>query len=202
MYNLKDLLAEYKRQTHQTNDYIAEQCGVNKSTVSRWCRGHTKKISSSTLEKLANLLQLDPDDLSSSSFAGLQFEKPILGTVKAGYGLFAEQNLDGYVGVSQEDYNSGDYFLRVSGDSMIGEKIHDQDLLYVKAVDDVPSGTIAVVLIGGDEVSVKKLIKKKDYWILQAANPNVEPRIFTLQEVEETPVRVIGKVLYARSEIA
>jgi repressor LexA len=132
----------------------------------------------------------------------MQLEKPILGTVKAGYGLFAEQNLDGYVNVSQEDYNNGDYFLRVSGDSMIGEKIHDQDLLYVKAMDDVPSGTIAVVLIGGDEVSVKKLIKKKDYWILQAANPNVEPRIFTLQEVEETPVRVIGKVLYARSEIA
>jgi repressor LexA len=200
MYNLKDLLAEYKRQTHQTNDYIAEQCGVNKSTVSRWCRGHTKKISSATLEKLAALLQLDPDDLSS--FSGMQLEKPILGTVKAGYGLFAEQNLDGYVNVSQEDYNNGDYFLRVSGDSMIGEKIHDQDLLYVKAMDDVPSGTIAVVLIGGDEVSVKKLIKKKDYWILQAANPNVEPRIFTLQEVEETPVRVIGKVLYARSEIA
>lgn len=197
--NIESLLMEYKRQTGATNDYIAEKTGVTKSTVSRWCRGQIKKVSGVTLEKLAELLNMDPEDFTR--IVEFNYEKPILGTVKAGYGLMAEENLDGYQAVSEEDFSKGDYFLRVSGDSMIGERIHDQDLIYVKACHDVPNNTIAVMLIEKEEVSVKKLIKKKDFWILQAANPNVEPRIYTLKEVEELPVEVIGKVIYAKSEI-
>lgn len=197
--NIKDLLNEYKRQTNCTNDFIAEKTGVTKSTVSRWCRGQIRRISPATMTKLADLLQIDPDDLTRIS--GLAYEKPILGVVKAGYGLLAEENLEGYQEVSEEDYAKGDYFLRVTGDSMIGAKIHDQDLVYVKQTSDVPSGTIAVVLIGGDEVSVKKVIKKDNYWILQAANPAVEPRVYSLKEVAELPVQIIGKVLYSQSTI-
>lgn len=197
--NIKELLNEYKRQTNVTNDYIAQYTGVTKSTVSRWCRGQIKRISPETLDKLSEMLGVDLEDLTRISEFAL--EKPILGTVKAGYGLLAEENLEGYAEVTQADYNKGDYFLRVTGNSMIGAKIHDQDLLYVKSCQDVPNGSIAVVLIGGDEVSVKKLVKKPDYWVLQAANPDVDPRVFTLKEVEELPVQVIGRAIYARSEL-
>ena len=80
--------------------------------------------------------------------------------------------------------------------------IHDGDLLYVKQCTDLPSGSIAVLLIGGEEVTVKKLIKKDRYWILQAANAAVEPRVYTLQEVEETPVQIIGRAVYSRTELS
>ena len=54
---------------------------------------------------------------------------------------------------------------------MTGAHIHDQDLIYVKQCDDVKSGTIAVILIGNTEVTVKRIIKKEPFLILEAANP-------------------------------
>ena len=197
--NIKEILQEYKRQNHVTNDVIANRLGVTKSTVSRWCSGQTKRISPDTMEKLSHLLNLDLEQLTRiSEFA---FEKPLLGVVKAGYGLLAEENLEGYISVSEDDYHKGDYFLRVDGDSMIHAKINNGDLLYVQACNDDPSGTIAVVLIEHEEVSVKRVIKKEKYMLLEAANPDVETRVYTYKEVEQLPVEVIGKVLYARTEI-
>ena len=43
---------------------------------------------------------------------------------------------------------------------MTGAKIHDNDLIYVKQCHDVPNGTIAVVLIEREEVTIKRIIKK------------------------------------------
>lgn len=199
MINLAEVLNQYKRQNRITNDYIAEQCGVSKSTVSRWCNGKILRIAPPTLEKLSRMMGLNLEDMTKISSYAL--ERPILGNVKAGYGLLAEENIDGYVEVSQKDYDRGDYFLRVEGDSMEGANIHNGDLLFVKSCTDVPSGSIAVLLIGGEEVTVKKLIKKENYWVLQAANPYIEPRVYTLEQVATTPVQIVGKALYSRTDL-
>lgn len=198
--NIPEALNQFKHDNNLTNDYIANYCGVTCSTVSRWCNGKIRKIAPETLAKLAEMLNIDLEDMNR--IRGLQLKRPILGTVKAGYGLLADENIDGYVEVSESDYSKGDYFLRVTGDSMKDAHIHDGDLLYVKQCTDLPSGSIAVLLIGGEEVTVKKLIKKDRYWILQAANAAVEPRVYTLQEVEETPVQIIGRAIYSRTELS
>ncbi len=196
--NIPQLLNEFKRQNNLTNDYIADYCGVTRSTVSRWCNGKIRRIAPEALEKIGEMLNVSFDDLTSiSKFA---FTRPILGEVKAGYGLYADENIEGYAKVSEDDYNRGDFFLRVVGDSMKGAHIHDGDLLYVRQCVDLPSGTIGIFLIGGEEVTVKKLIKKEDYWILQAANDEIEPRVFTLREVQELPVQVLGRAIYCRTE--
>ena len=83
---LKDLLNEYKCRMSVTNDYIAEHVGVNKSTVSRWMKGETKVMKPAVIEKLSYLLGTDVESLLKNSD---RFEKPLLGTAKAGYGLFA-----------------------------------------------------------------------------------------------------------------
>ena len=185
---IQDLLNQYKRQNNITNDYIADYCGVTKSTVSRWCTGKIRRIAPETLEKLTRISQLAP-------------EKPILGTVKAGYGLLAEENLEGYIGVSEDEDRQGDYFLRVTGDSMKDAHIHDGDLLFVKSCKDVTSGSIAVLLIGGEEVTVKKLVKKPDAWILHAANEEVEDKEYSLQDIVSLPVQIIGKAIYSKTEL-
>lgn len=197
--NLKEILNEYKRQNNVTNAYIAQQIGVSKSTVSRWIAGTIKKVQPEYQEKLAHLLGINPDDFTQ--IAKYKYEKPILGDVKAGYGLWAEQNIQGYEQVNEKEYNQGDYFLRVRGDSMDGAHIHDGDLLYVKKVNDVSSGTIAVVLIENEEVTVKRIIKKNGLLILEAANANIETRYFSEKEVEDLPVQIIGKAIYSKSEL-
>ncbi|MDO4467639.1 MAG: XRE family transcriptional regulator [Bacillota bacterium] len=155
---LRELLKMYKEKMNVTNDYIAEQVGVNKSTVSRWLKEDMKVMKPEVIERLSYLLGVDVESLIKDTNT---FQKPILGVAKAGYGLFAEENLEGYENVSKKDFYRGDYFLRISGDSMTGAHIHDQDLIYVKQTDIVPNGSIAVILIGNEEVTVKRLIKKE-----------------------------------------
>lgn len=197
--NIPQVLNEFKRQNNLTNDYIADYCGVTRSTVSRWCNGKIRRIAPEALEKISEMLGISLDDLTSIS--RFSYTRPILGEVKAGYGLLADENIEGYAKVSEEDYYRGDFFLRVVGDSMKGAHIHSGDLLYIKQCIDIPSGAIGVFLIGREEVTVKKLIKKDGYWILQAANDAVDPRIYSLKEVDELPVQIIGKAIYSRTEL-
>lgn len=197
---LKDLLNEYKQRQNVTSDYIAKQVGVNKSTVSRWLQSDTniKVMKPDVIEKLSFLLGVDIESLIKDAE---RYEKPILGYAKAGYGLFLQENFIGYEQVSKSDFYRGDFFLQVVGDSMIGAHIHDQDLIYIKRCDDVASGTIAVVSVGDDEVTVKRIIKKENLLILEAANPSVTARYFTIDEVETLPVTILGKVLYSRYDL-
>lgn len=196
--NFKEYLKKYKEKMGVSNEYIASQLGVNRSTVTRWLKGDTKVTNPEVIEKLSFILGVDVESLINSEE---RYEKPVLGEVKAGYDLLIDENFEGYEQVTQDDYYRGDLFLRVVGDSMSGAHIHDGDLLYVKKCNDVPSGTIAIVLINRCEVTVKKVIKKEGLLILEPANPSVDVRYYSQEEVESLPVEIIGKALYSRSDL-
>ena len=196
--NFKEYLKKYKKKMGVSNEYIASQLGVNRSTVTRWLKGDTKVTNPEVIEKLSFILGVDVESLINSEE---RYEKPVLGEVKAGYDLLIDENFEGYEQVTQDDYYRGDFFLRVVGDSMSGAHIHDGDLLYVKKCNDIPSGTIAVVLINRCEVTVKKVIKKEGLLILEPANPSVDVRYYSQEEVESLPVEIIGKALYSRSDL-
>ena len=196
--NFKEYLKKYKEKMGVSNEYIASQLGVNRSTVTRWLKGDTKVTNPEVVEKLSFILGVDVESLINSEE---RYEKPVLGEVKAGYDLLIDENFEGYEQVTQDDYYRGDFFLRVVGDSMSGAHIHDGDLLYVKKCNEVPSGTIAVVLINRCEVTVKKVIKKEGLLILEPANPSVDVRYYSQEEVESLPVEIIGKALYSRSDL-
>ena len=113
--------------------------------------------------------------------------------------LWADQDIEGYVELGQADSQNGDYLLRVVGDSMEGSHIYDGDLVYVQKCDTVQSGQIAVVLVG-DEATIKKVYYKNELMILEAANPKYDSKFFTLQEVEEIPIKIIGLVRFVRRD--
>lgn len=196
--NFKEYLKKYREKMGVSNEYIASQLGVNRSTVTRWLKGDTKVTNPEVIEKLSFILGVDVESLINSEE---RYEKPVLGEVKAGYDLLIDENFEGYEQVTQDDYYRGDFFLRVVGDSMSGAHIHDGDLLYVKKCNDVPSGTIAVVLINRCEVTVKKVVKKEGLLILEPANPSVDIHYYSQEEVESLPVEIIGKALYSRSDL-
>lgn len=129
--NFKEYLKKYKERMGVSNEYIASQLGVNRSTVTRWLKGDTKVTNPEVIEKLSFILGVDVESLINSEE---RYEKPVLGEVKAGYDLLIDENFEGYEQVTQDDYYRGDFFLRVVGDSMSGAHIHDGDLLYVKNV--------------------------------------------------------------------
>lgn len=193
---LSDILKEYKEKTGFSDEYIAQHLNVSRSTVSRWVNGETKKVKASIIAQLSELMKVDIEKIMTNSL--FMIKKPILGYAKAGYDLFAEENYLGYEMITSSEDSEGDYFLKVEGDSMTGARIHDGDLVYVKTTTTVANNEIAVVLVE-DEVTIKKVIKKDDILILEAANPAYTNKYFTQAEVDALPVKVIGKVIYSKS---
>jgi repressor LexA len=123
---------------------------------------------------------------------------PVLGFVKGGYDLFAEENYIGEEEASLSDCKSGDYYLQVTGNSMNGVGIMDGSLVLVQQTGQLNSGEIGVVMID-QEVTVKKVIFKKNMMILEAANPDVDNRYFSSDEIQNLPVRIIGRVISCKT---
>ena len=194
---LKDIIKDYKYRHQLTNDEIAAQLGVTKSTVSRWISGDVKRIQEETLSRLNALLGYNIDPIIKGK--SVHLKRPILGYAKDGYDMYAQENYMGDEEVTEEDFYKGDYFLQIQGDSMIGSGIMDGDLALIKQCSTVSSGEIAVVMIGDDEVTVKKVIKKPDMLVLEATNPLTENRYFSQQEIQQLPIRIIGKVIYTKT---
>lgn len=119
---------------------------------------------------------------------------PVLGTVKAGYNYLAQENIIDYIafkvdGTDKENY----YALNIVGDSM--EPLFDDgDTVIVHKQDDFENGDNCVVLINGEEATVKKVYKGNTGLELKAVNPYYPPRIFTKEEIKTLPVKVIGVV--------
>ena len=193
---LNELIRDYKEKTGFSDSEIARRCGVSRSTVMRWANGDIQRVSSETMQRLSTLLgyNIEPELKGMN----ISMKLPVLGYVKAGYDLLCEENWLGEEEVSLADRKKGEYYLRVSGDSMVGCGIMDGSLVLVQKTSSLNNGDIAVILIG-EEVTVKKVLFKNGLLILEAANPNTPGRIFTQQEVIDLPVQIIGKVLSCKT---
>lgn len=118
-------------------------------------------------------------------------ELPFLGIIAAGKPIEAVSG-DDRVHVPPHLLHGRDgdhYVLRVQGDSMIEEGIHDGDLVVVKRREVAESGEMVVALVA-DEVTLKRFYPEGDKIRLQPSNPAMEP-IF----VRADKVRVQGIVV-------
>lgn len=78
----------------------------------------------------------------------------------------------------------------------------DGDIAIVHKQEDFESGNTCIVLINGDEATVKKVVKTDDGIDLIAANPYYPKRHFTKAEMKSTPVQIIGRVRESRKRNA
>lgn len=118
---------------------------------------------------------------------------PIFGAIAAGLPIYADEQIEGY---TFTDLNSGaDYFgLRVKGDSMNAARICDEDIIIVRKQSCVENGQIAVVLVDGENATVKKFYRDGNRVTLVPASTNSEhmPQFYNL---EETEIKILGKVV-------
>lgn len=121
---------------------------------------------------------------------------PILGEVRCGIPIYAEQNVIGYTNYAG-NYGEEYYALRATGDSMNGVGINPGDLVIVRKQPIVDQNDIAVVCVNGNEATLKRFTQRGDMVILspQSTNPDNKPLIYNLRE---TPVHVMGRVMEVR----
>lgn len=205
-------LGEYLEKIRKSKDLSLRQVdyksAVSYSHLSMIEKG-IRKASPLTLKELAKVYNLDYIDLyEKAGYLDLaEKEKisqkhsvsiPILGTVKAGYDWLAEENVVDYITLKENIPNIKEYYaLRITGDSML-PLLSDGDLVIVHDQDDVESGQTAVVLINGDEATVKKVIKTNEGIELHAMNPYYPVKKFTYDEMNTVPVKIIGRVKEAK----
>jgi repressor LexA len=113
---------------------------------------------------------------------------PLVGQVAAGQPILAEENIEEYVQVPAiAGGEEGEYVLRVTGDSMHGAGILEEDYVVVRPQETAKNGDIVVALLGED-ATVKRYFKEKDHVRLQPENKAMKP-------IRSRDVRVLGKVV-------
>lgn len=214
---LGEIIKKYREEHNLSLRAFASKCSLSYTYISMLEKNidyRTGKPIAPTLDSvkyISNAMNIPIDDLLKMLDDEQEFKLnedisiksiPILGTVKAGYDWLAEENIIGYITdkdtVKDYEKNINEYFaLQVTGDSML-PLLTKGDLVIVRNQDDVESGQTAVVLINGEEATVKKVIKTKEGIELHAMNPYYPKRSFTFEEIKNIPVKIIGRVKEAK----
>jgi repressor LexA len=113
---------------------------------------------------------------------------PLVGQVAAGSPILAEENIEEYVPVPPlAGGDSGEYILRIRGESMKNAGMLEGDYVVVRPQEDATDGEIVVALVG-EEATVKRFFRETDHVRLQPENETMEP-------IRSKDVRVLGRVV-------
>ena len=191
---------------------VRESLGLNKSEFASFIETNVANItryekedmgvSLEAVEKIAEKAGVSPgwllgwsDEKYPDTSASRQI--PIVGVIAAGAPILAQENVEGYHYVPEEI--RADFCLRVKGDSMIGARILDGDLVYIKQQPTIENGEIAAVLIDGEEATLKRVFLSSGTLTLHAENPNYPDMVFTRKSMRQ--INVIGKATAFQSEL-
>lgn len=196
-------LAELMADNNDTTYSLGEHLGLNNATISRYMTGHIEpKLP--TIQAIAEKYRVNPKWLMGQDGESKYVERtgrakriPIVGTIACGSLIIAEEHIEGYEHIPEN--SNVDFCLRAKGDSMIGARILDGDLVYIRQQPEVESGEIAAVLVDNDEATLKRVYVINGSIILRAENPNHPELVFSKKDAKA--VKIIGKAIMFKSEV-
>ena len=191
-----------RRLNHTSQNEIADYLGYKSfTTIQKWEDGSAVPYYR-TITKLAEFFNVDVDRLMNSDLTADGAEIPVLGFVRGGAPLLADQQYLGTEHVYPDDARHADcFYLEVVGDSMKDARILPGDLVYVHRQSYLDNGDIGVVLLDDQDATIKQVFYKGGNMILQPANAAYEPIILDEQAMKERNVSIIGKVLHNRIKL-
>lgn len=185
---------------HKTRQDMCDALGVKYTTFTDWVNGNAyPRIDK--IEMMANFFNISKSDLvEEHQKKKNKFLIPVLGIVQAGLPIEAVENIIDYEEITEEMARQGEFFgLKIRGDSM-EPKFSEGDVVIVRKQSDVDSGTIAIVMVNGDEATVKKLQKFDGGINLIPLNSSYDIKTYTNEMIEKLPVRILGKVVELRAK--
>lgn len=123
---------------------------------------------------------------------------PLLGNIACGKPIFADEQFEAYVEAGANI--KADFCLRAKGDSMIGARIYDGDIVFIHKQEMVDDGEIAAVLID-DEATLKRVYYDQENNVIQlfAENPQYKTMRFVGEELNH--IRILGKAVALQTDI-
>lgn len=186
-----------------TQSDLAKILSVSESTVGKWIL--MKSIPRmGIIQKLSDYFNVPKSYFleESSTYHAKGVRIPVLGRVAAGIPIEAIEDVEDWEEIPESMAKKGEYFaLRIKGDSMLPE-IKEGDVVIVRKQSCVDSGEIAIVLVNGTDATCKKIQKQESGITLIGYNTAVySPTFYTIKQIEDLPVRVLGKVIEVRRKL-
>jgi len=195
----KNLIFYMKRADISSVD-LSRLMNVSKAAVSAWINGK-KAPRWNKIEELSRFFNISISDLIEEKSAPQKptcVKIPVFGRVAAGVPIEAITDIIDYEEISKTLATKGEFFaLKVQGDSM-SPSIIDGDVAIIKKQSDCESGELAIVLINGEDSTLKRIKKRPEGIILTPSNPAYESMFFSNEDIEKLPVVILGKVVETR----
>ena len=211
-------LGKYLRTVRESLGYstydVNKLCDISPSYLSLMETGK-RKPSAVILKKIAPIYNLNYLDLyekagyvdlidteaKTDELGNPVADIPLLGNVKAGYDYLAQENWVGTVKVETSLVGNGsEYFaLEVKGDSMAPVFL-EGDIVIIHKQNDCENNQIAIVIVNGEEGTIKKVRKTEQGIILQPLNPAYAPMVFSNAEIKSIPILIVGIVKQLKRE--
>lgn len=202
---LSKRIKDLRRAKGLTLEELAELVGTSRQTIHRYENGTINNIPPEKVESLAAALGTTPGSLmgwdkgAGSDILPLSVKRlPMLGAIACGEPIYASEEHDSFVPV---DANlDADFCLRAHGDSMIGARIFDGDIVFIRSQDSVDNGEIAAVIIN-DEATLKRVYfyPDEEKLILSPENPKYAPLVYVNEELEG--IKILGKAMAFHSTV-
>lgn len=194
----------YMNVNKKTRADVCRDLDIPYSTYTDWCNANIyPRIDK--IEILANYFDIKKSELVENKE---KIDKKtnnnsavvlIYGTIPAGIPMEMIEDIIDTEEISTDMLKGGkQYFgLKIKGNSMFPEYL-DGDTIILEKVDDVESGTDACVMVNGNDGTFKRVFKNENGIILRPLNPEFQPMIYTNEQIEKLPIKVIGKVVELR----
>lgn len=202
--NLKYL----REQKDISKNKLSDMVGVNQTTIGRW---ESNEITPSidNVEEVAKALNVElPDllikdlsfdnaDLMPSTSDTIQI--PVLGTIKAGIAIEAQQDILDYIDIprSWTKGNKNFYALKISGDSMY-PKYQEKDIVIFEHTNDytIANKKDCAVMVNGFDATFKNITITENGIMLMPLNlnnsDNYQPTFYNNEQIENLPVKIVG----------
>lgn len=199
-YELFEML---KKERGVSNYQVAKDTGIAQTTLSDWKNGRIKvsmKVASRLSEYFGVPLELFTEKGINAPESSTDHSHwvPVLGRVAAG---IPAEMIEDVLGYKEIDDAIGEAFaLRINGDSM-APTLMKGDIVIVKKQEDVESGDVAIVAVNGEDATCKRIIKSSDGVMLVPINPEYPPIHYSNDEIINTPITILGKVIELRRSL-
>ena len=200
---MKSKIKELRKEKGLSQKELADLIPVNQTAVSQWDRGITYP-SSNAIKRLCQIFEKPSDIFLEIETKATPKEKgfkiPVFGNVAAGIPISAIEDIVDFEEISEELASKGEYFgLVIKGDSM-EPRMTTGDVVIVRSQQTAETGDIAIVLIDGENATCKKIKKTPEGVMLISLNPTYEPMFYSNKQIEQLPVRILGKVVELRAK--
>ena len=197
------LLKALRKRNKMSQEKLAKEIGASRSAVAMW-ETNANEPDHNTLVKIANLFNVTIDELlgneEKAPTPGIRIKIPVYGNVAAGIPLEAITDIEDWEEIDEAMAAQGEYIaLRIHGKSM-EPRMLDGDVVIVKIQSHIEDGEIGIIFVNGDDATCKKIKKTPKGIMLISNNPAYEPMFYSNDEIENLPVRVLGKVVELRGK--